>query len=593
MEREQQSGPLPFAPYNVADWKRLSHIDRIRPMVTYWAENGVGAPPVVQVLYIVKTVIYAVAAILIISLTPGLGSPLDFHTWWDEPIAYQKAVVFTMLIEVLGFGGGFGPSNFRFDPPATAYLHWFRPGTIRLPPWPRLVPLTRGDTRAPADVALFTAFLAFGVAALFAPGTGQEPAGSTAGLMSHGLLAPMVVLLAMIGLRDRTIFLAARSEIYWVALVISLFPYDQMMIGLKVALVAVWVGAGMSKLTHLFPYVVAVMMSNAPLRPKRFKRRMYRNLPHDIRPSREAFVLTHVGSAVEIGVPIFLLFSHGGTATTIAVVIMVVFHLHIISTVPVGVPNEWNVFMIYGALFMFAGHEEFALSNLDNPLLAAFLVLGVAGPVILGNIRPELVSFLPGMRYYAGNWATSLYFFRGDADKKISQNIQKAAGTIPEQITKLQNEDMAEVAMFWLRAFRSLHPQGRAINTLIHRAVEDVEQYRVHDGEGIAGVVLGWSFGDGHLHHEQLLAALQRRCRFEEGELIMLFLESQPLHRRRQWYRIVDAATGLKEQGYVYTKDMLSADIHPGVRVDLIEDPTRAPHRPNSGRPTVASGQRG
>ena len=35
---------------------------------------------------------------------------------------------------------------------------------------------------------------------------------------------------------------------------------------------------------------------------------------------------------------------------------MVLFHLHILSTFPMGVPMEWNVFMIFSTLFLFGAH---------------------------------------------------------------------------------------------------------------------------------------------------------------------------------------------------------------------------------------------
>ena len=53
-----------------------------------------------------------------------------------------------------------------------------------------------------------------------------------------------------------------------------------------------------------------------------------------------------------------------------------------------------------------------------------------------------------------------------------------------------------------------------------------------------------WNFGDGHLHNEQLIEALQERCRFDEGEVRVIILDGQPIHRQRQAYRLVDAATG-------------------------------------------------
>ena len=69
------------------------------------------------------------------------------------------------------------------------------------------------------------------------------------------------------------------------------------------------------------------------------------------------------------------------------------------------------------------------------------------------------------------------------------------------------------------------------------------------DGELIAGMALGWNFGDGHLHDERLLSAIQAQCGFEEGELRCVFVESQPLGRGRLAYRIVDAKTGELERG--------------------------------------------
>jgi Transmembrane protein of unknown function (DUF3556) len=69
--------------------------------------------------------------------------------------------------------------------------------------------------------------------------------------------------------------------------------------------------------------------------------------------------------------------------------------------------------------------------------------------------------------------------------------------------------------------------------------------------------VLGYNFGDGHFHNEQLLAAVQERCHYAAGELRVVMIESQPAHVQRQRYRICDAATGLIEEGYVKVADMV------------------------------------
>lgn len=98
-------------------------------------------------------------------------------------------------------------------------------------------------------------------------------------------------------------------------------------------------------------------------------------------------------------------------------------------------------------------------------------------------------------------------------------------------------------------AFRLMHLQGRALLTLLPRAVERLEDHEYMDGELVAGVVLGWNFGDGHLHDESLLTAVQAQCGFAPGELRCIFVERQPLFGKTMTYRIVDAQSGLLERG--------------------------------------------
>jgi hypothetical protein len=87
-------------------------------------------------------------------------------SWWTNPAAFYKFVLWTMLFEVLGLGCGFGPLNLRFIPPMGAFLYWLRPGTIRLPPFRGRVPLTHGDTRTVVDAALYAGLVVALVVAL-------------------------------------------------------------------------------------------------------------------------------------------------------------------------------------------------------------------------------------------------------------------------------------------------------------------------------------------------------------------------------------------------------------------------------------------
>ena len=63
--------------------------------------------------------------------------------------------------------------------------------------------------------------------------------------------------------------------------------------------------------------------------------------------------------------------------------------------------------------------------------------------------------------------------------------------------------------------------------------------------------MLGWNFGEGHLCDQALLAAVQSQCGFEEGELRVLTVESQPLFGSTLEWRIFDAARGELEHGHV------------------------------------------
>jgi hypothetical protein len=551
--------PVP-PPFDVEEWQRRSHLERIKPLAQDWALNGFGTPTAVFLLYLVKLVLYAGGGLLLIAATtPGLGGIGDLGSWWTQPIVFQKAVVWTMLWEVLGLGAGSLPLTLRFSPMIGGFLYWLRPGTTRLPPWPEKVPLTRGTTRTWFDVALYAGLIA--IAAFLLASSGSAAAGATAGRLDPVAVGVLLAVLVVLGLRDKVPFLAARAEIYGNLMIAFLFPLGNLVVAAQIVFVCIWWGAASSKLNRHFPFVVTVMISNTPWnRSRRAKRQLYTDHPENLLPSGIGRLSAHMGTVIEFTLPLLLLVSSGGVVGTIAVAGMIVFHLHILSTFPLAVPLEWNVFMIFGLLFLFGHYGSVPLSTLDDPLLIAILAITCVGIPVLGNFRPDLVSFLPSMRYYAGNWATSQWLFRKDsgAEAKLDSDVVKSAPIVVEQLTKFYDRETAELLMYKGLAFRSMHSHGRAINGLIPHAVDDVEEYRVREGELIAGVVLGYNFGDGHFHNHRLLEAVQERCHFKEGELRVITLESQPAHVQRQHYRIFDAATGLVEEGWVNVADMVT-----------------------------------
>jgi hypothetical protein len=451
------------------------------------------------------------------------------------------------------------PLTLRFKPPIGGVLYWLRPGTIRLPPWPGKVPLTAGTRRTLVDVALYIGVLASGVFLLASDG--EPVAGTAAGRLDPAAIAVLLGCLGLLGLRDKVSYLAARPEVYGLLLVVFCFPIGNLIVASQIVLVCIWLGAATSKFNRHFPFVVSVMISNTPWnRSRRAKAKLYRNHPEDLIPSRYAALAAHTGTAMELSLPILLLLSRGGLLGTLAVIGMLVFHIHITSTFPLAVPLEWNLFMMFGLLFLFGHYGDVPLSTLDDPLLmAVLLAVGVLLPIV-GNFWPEKVSFLHSMRYYAGNWATSQWLFHkaSGAEEKLDREITKAAAVPVEQLTEIYDRDTADVLLAKGLAFRSMHAHGRALNGLLARAVDDVEDYHVREGELVSGVVNGWNFGDGHFHDDQLLEAVQERCHFEPGQLRIVTLESQPAHVQRQRYRIFDAADGLLEEGWVDVADMVS-----------------------------------
>lgn len=547
-------------PFEVEKWEGLSHLERIKPLAQDWAINGFGTPPAVYLLYVIKVLVYALGGLLVISLTPGLGGLGNLGSWWTEPIVFEKAVVWTMLWEFLGLGAGSLPLTLRFKPMVGGILYWSRPGTTRLPPWPKRVPFTRGTTRTPIDVALYAGVLFWLGYLLFSSGVDRETT-VFAGRLDPGAVATLLVLLGLLGLRDKVPFLAARAEVYGNLMLIFLFPLTNLIIAAQLVFVCIWWGAASSKLNKHFPFVVTVMISNTPWnRSRAIKKLLYRKHPEDLRPSDMGAFAAHMGTVIEFTLPAILLVSNGGTLGWIAAIGMIVFHLHILSTFPLAVPLEWNVFMIFGVLFLFGHYGSVPFSTLESTVLVLVLAVTCAGIPIIGNFRPDLISFLPSMRYYAGNWATSQWLFRkeGRAEERLDERIVKAAPIVGRQLEHFYDREMIEVLLYKGLAFRSMHSHGRALNGLLARAVDDVDDYDVREGELVAGVVLGYNFGDGHFHNEGLLEAVQERCGYEPGELRVVMLESQPAGTPQQRYRIYDAAEGLIEEGTVEVADMAS-----------------------------------
>ncbi|GAA3666612.1 DUF3556 domain-containing protein [Nocardioides ginsengisoli] len=546
-------------PVDPAEFLTRRRQERIRLLATFWSEYGFGTPKMVHTIYIVKLLVLSIGGgVALATLTSDVGGPLDVASWWDQPIIYQKLVLWTLFLELFGIGGTWGPLAAHFKPMTGGISYWARPDTIRLPPWPAKVPFTRGDNRSPFDVLLYLATLASFLYAAASGGVRMDGAGVD--LVDPVLMAIPAVLLVLCGLRDKVLFLAARGEQYLPILVISaltgpVLTFTDFIVAAKLIIVLVWVGAAISKMNPHFENVVPPMVSNAPFAPKLVKRAHYRSLPDDLLPSRTAWFMAHVlGTTAELVVPLVLLFSTDWTITLLAVGAMVLFHLFITQTFPLAVPLEWNLLFAYITVFLFAGHfagDGYGVTDFSAPwMLPAFVAALLFFPV-LGNLRPDLVSFLPSMRQYAGNWASATWAFAPGAEAKLNQLTRPAKNQIDQLVEGMgYDPDVAEMTMQMTLAWRSMHSQGRGLFSVLQNHLgADYETYSLREAEFCCNSVIGWNFGDGHLHDDQLIEAIQRRVGFEPGEFVVVWVESQPIHKRTQEYFVMDAALGIVERG--------------------------------------------
>lgn len=530
--------PLPF---DFDEWQQKPFNERVMMLCRAWAIQGYGAPVAVYSFYFLKIAFYIGMWFFFCSYSVGLGTYSTITNWWFQPEALCKAVLWSMLFESIGMGCGSGPLTARYFPPFGALFHFLRPGTIKMPLFPEIF---KSDKRNAIDVFLYIAFIFFLIRALI----------STS--ISPTVLLPIIIALPLAGLFDKTIFLSARGEHYYIALICFLFPTDAIP-ATKIVWLAIWFWAATSKLNRHFPSVIGVMISNsALLRISWLRKKMYINFPDDLRASKLSKFLAHFGTIIEYAFPLLLLFSDGGQITWIALIIMFGFHFYITSSIPMAVPLEWNFIMVYGAFVLFGNHADVWAFDIHSIVLILILLIGLFVLPILGNLFPKHISFLVSMRYYAGNWAYSVWLFKKGTEEKLDDNIIKCTPTVEKQLRLFYDEQTTVSLISKVIAFRAMHLHGRVLQQVIPQMVSNIDDYIWRDSELVAGVVLGWNFGDGHLHDEQLLQAIQKRCNYESGELRCLFVEAQPVFNTCLHWRIADAKDGLLKEGQACVKDL-------------------------------------
>src|SRR6185436_15658367 len=130
--------------------------------------------------YLLKVLGYIAGWAYFCCLDPGLGGLEHIGSWWLSPVAFQKAILWSLLFEILGLGCGSGPLTGRYLPPLGGALYFLRLGTTKLALFPN-APLIGGLRRGRLDVSLYALSLVLLLAALSQP------------VPSRGLLTALVV----------------------------------------------------------------------------------------------------------------------------------------------------------------------------------------------------------------------------------------------------------------------------------------------------------------------------------------------------------------------------------------------------------------
>lgn len=554
-------------PVDLDEFPKIPFLPRMKILQQHWVEAGFGTPKQTAMFYVWKIFFYALFGLIVAaSFTAGLEFN-DIGGWWDEPILYQKLMIWTVLMEILGLAATCGPMAFHFDPPIGQSLYWWQNDTIRIPPYPNHVPFTKGNRRTPWDTGLYKLIVFWLAMMLFL--SGEQIPGlpeGTAGVMPRWPFVVYAVLICLMGLRDKPIFLASRAEQYVpTMLAFAFFPtWVDMVVAAKIFIVIVWMGAGISKLQHGFSSTVSVMIQNTPWNGSR-KLRMatVKDFPNDLRPSKFTHLVAHIGGTLcEIVVPLVLLFSPWPWMTWLAIISIWALHTFIISTIPLAVPLEWNVFFMFCAGFLFANYSAgagYGVGDIDPLLLIPVLFVGLFG-IVLGAFWPQHVSFLIGMKQYAGNWASTTWaFVDKEKEDRLNERIVKASDNQIDQIEPIFGKEISEVFIQKAMAFRMMHPMGRMHITLHLRHNDDMDTRVLREGEFLGNVLLGWNFGDGHCNDERLVEAVQQRCNYEPGDLRVVFTESQPMFSKKVQYRVIDAALGVVEKGWYHNDDAYNA----------------------------------
>ena len=240
-----------------------------------------------------------------------------------------------------------------------------------------------------------------------------------------------------------------------------------MIIAAKLVCLVIWLGAATSKLNKHFPFVISTMMSNNPVfRPQWIKRKFFEHFPDDLRPGpavavRRALQHRDRGSGAAGAVLLPRRLADGDRRVRHAVLPL----RHPVVDPDGRAAGVERVHDVQRARAVRRPRRGRARRH-DEPAGRSCCSPSSPAPSCSGNLFPRKISFLPGMRYYAGNWDTALWCIKPSAEQKIADGIVAIASmpAVADGEVLRQPGDGRDVPLHGLRVPRLQHPRPRDVH---------------------------------------------------------------------------------------------------------------------------------
>ena len=124
----------------------------------------------------------------------------------------------------------------------------------------------------------------------------------------------------------------------------------------------------------------------------------------------------------------------------------------------------------------------------------------------------------PSMRQYAGNWASAVWAFAPGAEEKLNAVTRSAANTgRPVHGASATSRSGPRSPCSRRSPGGPCTARAAACSRVLLKHLPDIDTRTVREGEFVCNTLIGFNFGDGHLHNEDLISAVQRAGRLRAG----------------------------------------------------------------------------